>query len=103
MLADRRRVEHHELVAGRASDSAAHPLGGQLQPVGHGTQDLIAERVARHGARATFDEFVAEHPDLLDWSGRGLRALYRPETLAAPLAKRVFVLPDRLEPRESSE
>lgn len=64
---------------------------------------LIAERVARHGARATFDEFVAEHPDLLDWSGRGLGALYRPETLATLLAKRVFLLPDRIEPIDPRE
>ncbi|MFG0320682.1 MAG: hypothetical protein ACF8XB_25640 [Planctomycetota bacterium JB042] len=55
----------------------------------------IAERVATRGAGATFEEFAAANADLLDWHGAGLKDLYREETLTSPLAKRVFVMPDR--------
>jgi hypothetical protein len=54
---------------------------------------LIHERLERHGRGLGWEEFAAACPELLD---RGvLRRYYRDETLASPLARRVFVLPDR--------
>jgi hypothetical protein len=55
---------------------------------------LIHERMAR-GAEATWDQFAAANPDLLRWKPSILDGYYRPETLASPLARRVFLLPDR--------
>jgi hypothetical protein len=49
----------------------------------------------REGARATSEEFVARHPDLITWKPSILDRYYRPETLRSDLARRVFVLPDR--------
>ena len=58
---------------------------------------LIREREARRPS-ADFEDFAAANPDLLV-SGRTLLArYYRPETLESDLARRVFVMPDRLEP-----
>lgn len=55
---------------------------------------LIRERMARTGPHADFDAFARDNPDLLRWRPGVLDALYRPETLASPLARQVFVLPD---------
>ncbi|MFN7975928.1 MAG: hypothetical protein U0166_26935 [Acidobacteriota bacterium] len=55
---------------------------------------LIHERIAR-APEAAWDDFAAANPDLF---ARGcLERYYRPETLASPLARRVFLLPDRLD------
>jgi hypothetical protein len=56
---------------------------------------LIHERMARGGA-ATFEAFAAENPDLLTWRPSILACYYREETLASPLARRTFVMPDRV-------
>jgi hypothetical protein len=61
---------------------------------------LIHERMQRFGPGATFEEFAAAHPDLLAWRPSVLDALYTKETLASPLARRAFVLPDRSRARE---
>jgi hypothetical protein len=52
---------------------------------------LIAERM-HAGKYADFAGFAASHPDLLDKSV--LSRWYRPERLAADIARRSFVLPD---------
>ena len=57
---------------------------------------LVHERMGRASA-ATFDDFAAKNPDLLTWSPSVLDRYYRRETLASDLARRVFVMPDRLE------
>ena len=54
---------------------------------------VVQERMARSPID-DFDAFVAAHPDLLDARGLPLR-YYREATLADPLARRIFVLPDR--------
>jgi hypothetical protein len=54
---------------------------------------VVQERMARD-APAGFDTFLARNPDLLDARGLPLR-YYREATLADPLARRTFVLPDR--------
>jgi len=55
---------------------------------------LVAERIARSGPGATFEEFAAAHPDLLEWEPSILSRYYRPETLASDFARRSFVMPD---------
>jgi hypothetical protein len=57
---------------------------------------LINERL---GASPTLDweAFAAAYPELLDWKPSLLDRLYRPETLSSDLARRTFVMPDRLE------
>ena len=57
---------------------------------------LVHERMGRASA-ATFEDFAAKNPDLLTWSPSVLDRYYRRETLASDLARRVFVMPDRLE------
>jgi hypothetical protein len=44
----------------------------------------------------TFDAFVAGHPELLGWKPSILDRYYEAATLASDLARRVFVMPDRL-------
>lgn len=56
---------------------------------------LIRERMGR-SPTASWSEFAAANADLLTWSPSALAHYYRPETLASELARRVFVLPDRL-------
>lgn len=58
---------------------------------------VVQERMARDPA-ASFDTLLADNPDLLDARGLPLR-YYREATLAAPLARRTFVLPDRVAAR----
>lgn len=54
---------------------------------------VVQERVARHPG-VTLEALLDHHPDLLDAHGLPLR-YYRAQTLAEPLARRTFVLPDR--------
>lgn len=56
---------------------------------------IVRERMART-ASATFAEFAAANSDLLAWKPSILDRYYRPETLASELARRVFVMPDRI-------
>jgi len=56
---------------------------------------LIRERMARAGAQ-TWEEFARRNADLLMWKGGVLATLYRQETLDSEIARRTFVLPDRL-------
>lgn len=59
---------------------------------------LIHERMRRGSweGEASWEEFAAANPDLLTWRPSILAAYYREETLASDLARRTFVLPDRL-------
>jgi hypothetical protein len=57
---------------------------------------VIDERMRRDG-EASFDEFCARHPDLLDSKLSALLRHYRQETLFSMRARETFVAPD-LEP-----
>ncbi len=57
---------------------------------------LIHERMAREDPHEPWDEFERRNPDLLEYRPGLLPRYYRKETLASPLARRVFLLPDRL-------
>lgn len=57
---------------------------------------LIRERRARANCAQTWEEFAEANPDLLRWKGGVLTSLYRQETLDSPLAREIFVLPDRV-------
>lgn len=54
----------------------------------------VHDRQARHPAE-TWTAFAETHRDLLSWRPSLLDRLYTPETLASPLARRTFLLPDR--------
>jgi len=56
---------------------------------------LIHERMARGGEPA-WEDFAARNPDLLTWKPSILDRYYTPETLGSELARRVFVMPDRI-------
>ena len=56
---------------------------------------LIHERQEREGAQS-FEEFKAKNPDLFQWRPSVLDRYYRKETLDSDLARRTFLLPDRL-------
>jgi hypothetical protein len=56
---------------------------------------LVNERIHLDPSHATWQQFAAAHPDLLDWKNSILRSYYRQETLASPLARRIFLMPDR--------
>jgi hypothetical protein len=57
---------------------------------------LIHERMARGPEDEAFSAFLARNPDLGVAKPSALEAYYRPETLASDLARRVFLMPDRL-------
>jgi hypothetical protein len=54
---------------------------------------LIHERMQRHGAGSTWEEFRAANPDLFAWKPSILDRYYEPATLRSDIARRVFVLP----------
>ncbi len=60
---------------------------------------LIAERLAR-GEAVTWDAFAAANPDLLTWKPSLLDRYYTTETLWSDLARRTFVMPDRMRTRK---
>ena len=57
---------------------------------------LIRERMARAGAQQTWVQFASSNPDLLNWGDNILKRYYRDETLGSELARRVFLLPDKV-------
>ena len=57
---------------------------------------LIRERMERAGGGSTWEEFAQRNPDLLGWKPSILDRYYRPETLGSDLARRTFVMPDRV-------
>lgn len=56
---------------------------------------LIRERMTRAGRTLSWPEFAAQNDDLLVWRGGILDRLYSRQTLDSPLARSVFVFPDR--------
>jgi hypothetical protein len=56
---------------------------------------LIHERMAE-ASEATFDAFAARCTELLGWKPSILDRYYEAATLGSDLARRVFVMPDRL-------
>ncbi len=54
---------------------------------------LIAERLADYPEDADWPSFLKRNADLV--SGNPLRRHYSPERLATPLARRIFLMPDR--------
>jgi hypothetical protein len=62
---------------------------------------LINERMARGGDQPEtrhlgWEEFSAANADLFEWPGGALARYYTPSTLDSDLARRVFLLPDRV-------
>ncbi len=57
---------------------------------------LVRERLVQAGRDQTWEEFATRHSDLLDWKNGVLRRYYRDETLDSELARKNFLLPDRL-------
>ena len=57
---------------------------------------LIRERMERGRPRQSWEEFARSNPDLLTWKPSILDVYYRSETLGSDLARKVFLLPDRL-------
>ena len=64
---------------------------------------LIHERQMEDPEAATFEAFAERNPDLFVWPSPVLQRYYRSQTLASDRARRAFVLPDRLLPREAAE
>ena len=56
---------------------------------------LIAERQAKCGA-GSWQDFAAENPDLLVWKPSILERYYSSALLKSELARKVFILPDRI-------
>jgi hypothetical protein len=56
---------------------------------------LIGERMARHPV-GTWEAFVEQHADLLTWKPSVLDGYYTTELLWSDLARRTFVMPDRV-------
>src|SRR5688500_13059302 len=57
---------------------------------------LVNERMERAGSALSWKEFAASNPDLMTWRPSVLDQYYTPETLGSDLARRTFVLPDRV-------
>jgi hypothetical protein len=57
---------------------------------------LMNERMRRTEPAKSWEQFAAAHSDLFDWKDSILLKYYRPETLQSDLARRVFLMPDRL-------
>jgi hypothetical protein len=57
---------------------------------------LIHERMKRNSIEQSWQEFVDDNSDLLDWKNNVLKVFYREETLFSDFARNVFVFPDRI-------
>jgi hypothetical protein len=57
---------------------------------------LINERIERRGCEQSWAEFVDSNADLFDWQNSVLKSYYHDETLRSEMARKVFVLPDKL-------
>ncbi len=57
---------------------------------------LVNERIHRSKSITSWKQFAVLHSDLFDWKNSILLRYYREETLQSELARRVFVMPDRL-------
>jgi hypothetical protein len=63
---------------------------------------LIHQRMAEADSDETWEEFAARNPDLFAWNPSILDAYYEKDTLGSKLARRVFVMPDRVRPRSAA-
>ena len=63
---------------------------------------LINERMERSGRGSSFEDFAEANRDLLVWRPSILAIYYREETLGSALARRTFVLPDRMAPAQAA-
>ncbi len=57
---------------------------------------VIRERIARMPEAQTWAAFAAANPDLFAWKPGVLDRFYRNDTLGSDLARRCFVMPDRM-------
>jgi hypothetical protein len=57
---------------------------------------LVNERMERGGRHRSWQNFASANADLLTWRPSILQEYYRAETLGSDLARRVFLLPDRI-------
>jgi hypothetical protein len=57
---------------------------------------LINERIERSGREQSWAEFVDSNADLFDWKNSILKSYYQDETLRSELARKAFVLPDKI-------
>ena len=57
---------------------------------------LLNERIRCSQSVRTWEEFAAAHSDLFDWKNSILLKYYREETLQSEIARRIFIMPDRL-------
>jgi hypothetical protein len=64
---------------------------------------LISERMERGGRDLGWEEFASNNADLFDRERPILARYYTPETLRSDLARRIFVLPDRIEGADGRE
>ena len=64
---------------------------------------LIQERRECTGRDVAWEGFRRRNSDLLTWKNGPLRRYYREATLASPLARRIFVLPDAALEHPASE
>ena len=60
---------------------------------------LVNERMERAGRATAWEEFAASNLDLMTWRPSVLDRYYTSQTLGSDLARRSFVLPDRVEVR----
>lgn len=56
---------------------------------------LINERMKAVEKLQNWDEFVKNHPDLLNWKDNILKKYYQEKTIKSAFAKKVFVFPDK--------
>ena len=63
---------------------------------------LIHERMVRATPSQNWAEFCSENADLLNWNDNILKRYYEEETLNSELARKVFLLPDRVIAKLSS-
>ena len=61
---------------------------------------LIHERMRRNGQEQSWPAFVKMNADLFDWKNSILKSYYNDETIRSDFARKTFVFPDRLSPRQ---
>lgn len=84
-------------TAALARFAAAHGQGSRYhETITWAYMLLINERMERQGRDQPWERFAARNRDILTGGKRALAAYYRPETLDSDLARRSFLLPDRL-------
>ena len=63
---------------------------------------LIHERISRRHGEQTWQEFIDSNADLFDWKVSILLSYYEEVTLRSDLARKTFILPDKISIRHSS-